>query len=73
MMDDKNMMGGGMGGKVCKCPHHSMIPLLVTAFGAVFLLGALNVLTMNAVNIIWPIIVIAAGLMKLMKRMCTCC
>lgn len=62
-----------MNPNTCKCPHHSMIPLAIVAFGAVFLLRQLNVLTMAAANILWPIVVIAAGLTKLMGKRCSCC
>ncbi|MEK7541835.1 MAG: DUF5668 domain-containing protein [Patescibacteria group bacterium] len=50
-----------------------MIPIFAVAFGVVFLLGALDVLTARAVAIAWPVIVIAAGLTKLTGRMCSCC
>ena len=62
-----------MEGRVCGCPHHSIVPLLVIAFGAVFLLGQWNILTMAAVNTLWPIIVIAVGGMQLMSKKCKCC
>ena len=66
-------MNEKMGMNMCKCPHHSMLPLLVIAFGAVFLLGQWNILTMAAVNTLWPLIVIAVGIMKLMGKKCKCC
>ena len=66
-------MNEKMNGNMCKCPHHSFFPLLVVAFGVVFLLGQWNILTMAAVNTLWPIIVVVAGLFKMMKRKCTCC
>ncbi len=66
-------MNEKMNGNMCKCPHHSMLPILVIAFGGVFLLGALNVMTPGAVNVFWPIIVIIAGVMKLMGKKCKCC
>jgi hypothetical protein len=50
-----------------------MIGVLVVAFGLVFLLGALNVLSDRAVSIAWPIIVILAGLKKLFGGSCSCC
>ena len=67
-MDDK-MMGGGM----CKCPHHKVVPVLVILFGLAFLLAALNVLTWGLVNVVWPILVIVAGFMKLTSGKCKCC
>ena len=60
-------------GNVCKCPHHKMIPLLVLLFGITFLLGALGTLSAGTVNVVWPILVIIAALMKLSKGMCKCC
>lgn len=68
MMDGKMMMGG-----MCKCPHHKMIPLFIILFGVDFLLGTLGVLNMYTVNIIWPILIILGGLMKMTKGMCKCC
>lgn len=58
---------------MCKCPHHKVFPILIVLFGLTFLLGALGVLTEGAVSIIWPLIVIIAGLKKLGKGMCKCC
>lgn len=59
----------------CACPHHKVIPVLIVLFGLTFLLGALGILTPGFVNIAWPIIVIAGGLMKWVNKsgMCKCC
>ena len=63
-----------MGGKnVCGCPHHKMGPTALVIFGLVFLLGNLNILTASAVSMIWPIILIVAGLMKMKSGSCKCC
>ncbi len=59
--------------KVCNCPHHKMVPIFIVLIGLTFLLGALNVLSAGAVSITWPIFVILAGLMKMMKGACKCC
>ena len=66
-------MDGKMEGKTCGCGCHKGFPILVILFGLVFLLSALNVVTMAFVGIAWPILVIIAGLMKLMKGKCGCC
>ncbi len=58
---------------MCSCPHHKILPLLVVAFGLVFFLGNLNVLTQAAVTMTWPILVMATGLMKMMGGKCKCC
>ncbi len=60
---------------VCKCPHHKVMPILVILFGLTFLLGAWDVLNENTVGIVWPVLVILAGAMKLGERsgMCKCC
>lgn len=65
----ENMQGA------CKCPHHSVVSVLVVLFGLVFLLGFWGVMSWDTVNMIWPILVIAGGLMKLGEKwgMCKCC
>lgn len=55
--------------KMCKCNHHKMFSWLVVLFGLTFLLGDLNVLTAGAVSVIWPVLIIIAGVGK----MCKCC
>jgi len=52
---------GGAG----KCGHHKVVSVLVILFGLTFLLGDWNVLTWGSVNVIWPILVILAGLAKM--------
>lgn len=57
--------------KVCKCPHHKMVPWIIILIGIDFLLGAVNVLTGTFVAVTWPILVIIAGVVKLNR--CACC
>ena len=57
----------------CCCPCHYMIGLLVVAFGLTFLLRTLEVITYHTAGIIWPIIVILAGLKTIFGSMCKCC
>ena len=70
---DNMSTAAGHDGTVCNCPHHKFMPILVVAFGVVFLLGYLDVFSMGTVNIIWPIIVIVGGLTRLMESKCKCC
>ena len=58
---------------MCKCPHHKMFPILVFVFGLLFFLNAINVVTTSALGTLWPIVVMIAGLMKLMSGKCKCC
>ncbi len=59
---------------VCKCPHHKALPVLLVLFGLTFLLGALGTLSPSTVDIIWPTLLILAGLFKIVeKSMCKCC
>lgn len=60
---------------MCKCPHHKVTPVLVVLFGLTFLLGTWGTLSWGAVNVIWPVLVILAGAMKLAEKsgMCKCC
>jgi len=70
------MQNMGQGAKnMCKCPHHNVVPVLVVLFGLTFLLQALGVVSWSFVMVAWPVLVIAAGLMKLGERsgMCKCC
>ena len=69
-MDSKEMK---MGGKTCGCPCHKTISILVVLFGLIFLLGALNIIPWQWVDIAWPILVIIAGITKMCKGMCSCC
>lgn len=69
----KNKIMESMKSGMCPCPHHKMLPLLLVAFGLVFFLGNLNILTQAAVTMTWPVIVMAAGLMKMMQSKCKCC
>ncbi|MDO8486117.1 MAG: hypothetical protein Q7S77_00220 [Candidatus Staskawiczbacteria bacterium] len=64
-----------MENNMCKCPHHKVVPVLIILFGLTFLLEALGVLTAGFAGIVWPIIIIAGGLMKWMTKsgMCKCC
>lgn len=67
------MMDASMSGNVCRCPHHSMLGVFVTLFGLLFLAGNLDWVGENVVSIGWPLIVLAAGLTKLVSPKCTCC
>lgn len=64
---------GTCGSKCCNCGCHKGAGLMVVIFGGIFLLGALGVLEAQVVNLLWPIIVILVGLMKLGKGRCRCC
>jgi hypothetical protein len=61
-------MGGG-----CGCTHHKMVPLFIIIIGVIFLLGATGNITMQWVNILWPIALILLGLQKMVGGMCKCC
>ena len=47
---------------VCKCHHHNVTPVLVILFGLTFLLGNWGTLSSDTVGIVWPVLVIVAGL-----------
>jgi hypothetical protein len=67
-MEESHIAGTG---KMCKCPHHKVMPWVIILIGVDFLLGAMNVLTWSFVDITWPILVIIAGIVKLNR--CACC
>lgn len=66
-------MSGGGATNVCRCVHHKTIPILIVVFGVLFLLGALEVISVRIVSIVWPLLVIAGGLQKMMQGKCKCC
>jgi hypothetical protein len=71
MMDEQNK--GMNHPMMCKCPHHKMVPLMIALIGLSFLLGELGVLSIHAVNIIWPILVIIGAFTKMGGNNCKCC
>ena len=59
-------------GKCC-CPCHYALGVLIVAFGLTFLLRTLEVISNHTAAIIWPIIVMLAGIKTICGRMCKCC
>ncbi|MCX6741542.1 MAG: DUF5668 domain-containing protein [Candidatus Parcubacteria bacterium] len=55
------------------CPCQTMTPLFIVLIGLVFLARAFGYLSVGAVDIIWPILVILIGLKELTRGMCKCC
>lgn len=62
-----------MQGGMCSCPHHKIGPLAIFLIGLVFLLQALGVISMELTNLLWPILLMVMGLMKMSGGMCACC
>ena len=56
---------------VCKCPHHKVMPVAIILIAVTSLLGTFNVLSLMAVSVIWPILLIIAVAPKLGG--CKCC
>lgn len=48
------------------------MPVLIILLGLLFLLEALNVVTVSFTSVAWPILVILAGLVKWMGGGCKC-
>jgi len=59
--------------KDCSCPHHRAVPAFITLIALAFLLNAWNILSDASVAIIWPVLLGAIGVTKLMKGRCGCC
>jgi len=64
---------GGMCGSRCNCMHHKMVPILVVVFGFLFLGQYYGWFMADTVAMVWPVLVILAGLTKMFKGMCKCC
>ena len=60
------------------CGHHGSIKMgiLLALFGLVFLAGALDVIDSKTVAMLWPSVIILAGLVKILKGLsagnCSC-
>ena len=72
-MDDMMKNGGGMTCGSCGCMHHKFVPILIILFGLTFLLEAYGMLGAATVGIVWPILVILTGILKLTSGKCKCC
>jgi len=60
--------------KVCNCSHHKIVPTAIILLGLSFLLSSFNVaFFVSYTNIIWPILVIIIGVVKLGGKGCKCC
>ncbi len=66
-------MDQSMPGKVCNCPHHKIVPGLITLIGLAFLLQAFAVVSASFVAMAWPILLILIGLKKMASGKCKCC
>lgn len=66
-------MDQSMQGKMCNCPHHKIVPGLITLIGLAFLLQYFGVLSASTVDVIWPILLILIGLKKMSSGVCKCC
>lgn len=57
----------------CNCMHHKIVPGMISLIAVTFLLGALGILTSSTVALVWPILLLVAGLTKMNRNMCKCC
>lgn len=57
----------------CKCGHHKIVPAAITLIGLDVLLGACGVMGDKTTTIIWSVLLIIIGIMKMAKGRCKCC
>lgn len=56
----------------CKCPCHMMVGVLISIIGLLFILGNFEIISVKAVNMFWPIMLLLIGL-KISIVKCKCC
>ncbi len=65
---------GSMSNGKCGCPHHKLNGILIFLAALTFLLGHLEVITMQMAHIVWPSLIMVFGLQKSFGRtVCKCC
>jgi Domain of unknown function (DUF5668) len=57
----------------CPCTHHQIIPLLIIVLGLLFLLANLQLVNYEIVTVLWPILLIVIGMVKIGDHKCKCC
>lgn len=65
--------GGMCGSGHCGCPHHKVPGLLIVLAGLAWLAGVTGWVSMGAVNLALPILLVLFGLMKMFGGQCKCC
>lgn len=74
MMEKCSQCGvSGCGHCHCRCMCHKTIPLLMVLFGLLFLGGIWGWWSAATVAVVWPVLVIIAGLKKMFAARCKCC
>lgn len=57
----------------CHCSCHQTLGIIIAFIGVVFLLGHFDVVGPDTVGLMWPILLILAGIKKAYGRNCKCC
>lgn len=61
-------------GKMCGCPHHWAVPLLITLIGLDFFFNAMGWwVTDSILAVSWPALLALVGVTKMTSGMCKCC
>lgn len=58
---------------LCTCHHHRIAPIALVLIGLDFLANALGLVSDGFLAVSWPILLVVAGLAKLLGRTCRCC
>jgi hypothetical protein len=57
----------------CGCVCHKMKGVFVILIGLTFLLNSMEIISSHMTSMIWPTIIIIAGVKMSLKGMCKCC
>ncbi len=72
-MDNKEKAVRMADKNTCDCKHHSIVPIVVIIFAAIFLLESLGIISESFVDVLWPLLVGVVGVTMLREKGCGCC
>ena len=61
------------GSKNCSCKHHKIVPAAILIVGIIFVLQSFSILPGLSSMLVFGVLLVIVGWMKIMGRKCKCC